>query len=301
MINSPLTLQPNISIKSEIYSNEIIERYKSQFDIETSSYFNRNEKIVLFQCPETKYMFFYPFTLSGDSHFYEQLQKFDWYYMPWKWEHQITLSLTKEGYRILEVGSGGNGFIEKLHSLGYKATGLELNESSVEKGTQRGLDVIRESVQEHSHKNEAIYDLVCSFQVLEHIAEVRSFIEAQIKCLKSGGKLIISVPNNGAFIKYTPFNILNMPPHHMGLWDKHSLTSLVKIFPIKLNKIYYEPLQSYHYSWYQSILESRFIRRFPIIRKVYVRLQFGKLLAWIIKKTSRFIKGHSILVVYTKL
>jgi 2-polyprenyl-3-methyl-5-hydroxy-6-metoxy-1,4-benzoquinol methylase len=73
-----------------------------------------------------------------------------------------------------------------------------------------------------THKNE--FDVVCFFQVLEHIKDVDSFMRSSITILKNKGKILIAVPNNDAFVmKYDYLRgVGNVPPppphhHHVGL------------------------------------------------------------------------------------
>lgn len=50
---------------------------------------------------------------------------------------------------------------------------------------------------------------------MEHISDVASFIKACILLTKPGGYIILSVPNNDAFVGAQELP-LNMPPHHVG-------------------------------------------------------------------------------------
>lgn len=298
MILSPLT-NNRTQLKSTIKSKDIIDAYQNQLGIDVSRFFMDIDQINLLECLETKYRFFHPFHLVGDGYFYEQLQKFDWYYMPWKWEHKKTLQFISANNRVLEVGSGGNGFIRAMGQKCIDATGLELNEKMVIQAQAENLKVYKQYIEEHALLNPTAYDVVCSFQVLEHISDVRSFLESQIKCLKKGGKLIICVPNNASFIRHTNIPILNMPPHHMGLWDHTSLKNLSKILPINPHKVFYEPLQPYHYDWYWQIFENRWLVN-PILKKIFYRLNLVKISKRIIKLLAPWIKGHSIMVVFEK-
>ena len=57
------------------------------------------------------FAFYTPSELAGSASLYEQLQKFDWYYMPEKWEFRQALSWIQAEHgvrRLLEVG--GRGF-----------------------------------------------------------------------------------------------------------------------------------------------------------------------------------------------
>ena len=88
-IRSPLTQGPTKHIK-DIDVSDIVENYKIQFNIDIKKYFYDIiiETIQVFECIETGYQFYTPKNISGDSEFYERLQRFEWYYMLWKWEHE---------------------------------------------------------------------------------------------------------------------------------------------------------------------------------------------------------------------
>jgi 2-polyprenyl-3-methyl-5-hydroxy-6-metoxy-1,4-benzoquinol methylase len=253
-VNSPLTGNSNTKEISQIATDKLIQEYQKDYNIDVSSYFKGISFVSVYESIDSGYRFYYPFNISGNDSFYQHFQEFDWYYMPWKWEHENALKGIQKSDKILEVGSGGNGFLEKMSNLGYNILGLELNSMSIRHGQEKGLKVLPETVQQHAENYKGTYDVVCSFQVLEHISDVHSFLEAQLTCLKPNGKLIISVPNNDSYISLF-FNALNAPPHHMGLWTRKSLESLCRIFPIKLLQVDYEPLQPYH--------------RFYALKKIY--------------------------------
>ncbi|MDI1303871.1 MAG: class I SAM-dependent methyltransferase [bacterium] len=300
-VQSTLDFEAKAFLKEIIPVNELIVGYQNQFSLSVQKYFNGITEIKIYECESTKYRFFYPYNIDGDGGFYECLQNFDWYYMPWKWEHEITKNLLSGHEKVLEVGSGGLGFVENLFKSGYNITGLELNEESIVKAKKNRLNVLNETIQRHSINNFDKYDLVCSYQVLEHISEVNSFIEAQINCLKKGGKLVISVPNNDSFIKYSKGGLLNFPPHHMGLWNKRSLTSLVNLFNLKVDKVIFEPLQEYHLDWYVTSVFQNRINKNKFVKFIFNRFSFKRIFRFLIKKTKNKIHGHTIMVIYTKI
>ena len=300
-MKSPLTLAENVILKKTILCEKIISNYYNTLNIDVSEFFQDVDSIQVYECLDTGYAFFYPFNIAGDGRFYENLQQFDWYYMPWKWEHEITKNILSGHEKILEVGSGGLGFVEKIRDSGYDVTGLELNQQSVSTAKDKGLKVLNESVEFHSVQNLNEYDIVCSFQVLEHISQVRPFLNAQVACLKTGGKLIISVPNNDSFVKFTEDGLLNIPPHHMGLWNKKSLLSLCSIFSLKVDKIYYEPLQDYHLDWYINSTIQKKIFKNKFTRVIFKKLKLRNLYSKVVRFCKTKIRGHSIVVVYTKI
>ena len=299
-INSKLDHASRATLVKKLRVTKIISEYKKQLNIDVSEYLKGIDEVGIYECVKTNYKFYYPFNVDGDSQFYEKLQDFDWYYMPWKWEHEISKRFIKSTDKILEIGSGGLGFVKKMNDDNYMITGLELNEDSILKAKEKKLNIVSNTVQYHASLNAGVYDIVCSYQVLEHISEVNSFIQAKIDCLKPGGKMIIAVPNNDSFIKYTRNFILNGPPHHMGLWSKSSLLSVAKLFDLKVQQVLYEPLQIYHAENYVNLTIERKIFKYSILRKLYRRLKLKKHFISFVTYFRNLIKGHTILVVYQK-
>lgn len=254
-LKSPLTYSNNIVFLETIDKELIIERYQIYYKIDISRFFEKVEKIALYRCLDTHFDFFYPFNLAGDAQFYDELQQNDWYNQEWKGEHQIVAHQFKEKMKVLEVGASIGNFIKPIQKNypSIEICGLEMNEKVVKKAQESQLNIIHESVEEHAKKYENYYDVACSFQVLEHITFPIPFLEANIQCLKKGGKLFCAVPNNDSAIQFTN-SILNLPPHHIGLWTKKSLKSLEKILPIKLVKFHYEPLQENYKIYYKKAI-----------------------------------------------
>jgi 2-polyprenyl-3-methyl-5-hydroxy-6-metoxy-1,4-benzoquinol methylase len=297
-MKSPLNKSSNVSLINTINKEWIITQYKKNYNIDVSNYFQTIENIEVYRCDETGYKFYFPLNLGGNSEFYIHFQKFTWYYMPWKWEHSITYDLIKQGDKILEVGCGQGAFLKKIVTQkNIECVGVEMNKSAVYDAPN--LKIINSSIEEFSSLNENIYDLVCSFQVIEHISEVNSFIYSKIKSLKPGGSLIICVPNNDSIIFKGIDHDLNMPPHHMGLWNTESLTSLERIFDIKLEKIFYEPLQDYHFNLYEQIVLGKKIKN-KILVKIILKIKKIFAINSNLNKIANEIHGNSILAHYKK-
>lgn len=302
MIKNPFIESSPVTLEREIAKDLIIKQYKEGYGIDLDEFLQPVEKIQIYKCANSGYRFYYPHSIAGDSRFYEALQKNDWYYMPWKWEHEVCRGFIKEGDNILEVGCGKGDFLKNISSnySNVQLTGLELNKTTASDNEK--YKIINSNIEEYSEYHKEEFDMVCSFQVLEHIAMVNSFLEASIACLKKGGHLLISVPNNKSFIKYDPHNVLNMPPHHMGLWDQQSLEEIGKKFNLEVEKIYFEPLQAYHFDWYINLLLMHFAgRRLSSYLKIILfKLKLRPLIMKYLEKRAHKIKGHSILIVLKK-
>ncbi|OJJ19295.1 hypothetical protein BKI52_21005 [marine bacterium AO1-C] len=300
-IISPFTSKNDVTLVREVSADYVIDAYQKAFEIDIRSYFIKPtiQTIKLYRCNDSNYYFYYPFGLTGNATLYDQLSKLDWYYLPWKWEYAEASEHIKPNTKLLEIGCGPGNFLENIELPNHLKTGLELSLSLAKATQKKHLNVLTETVQAHAQKNKHQYDLVCSFQVLEHVADVGEFLKSCISCLKKDGKLIISVPNKDAFPKYDWKNdLLNLPPHHMGLWNTQSLRSIARQFGITLVSIRKEPLQPYHFQWYQSIQEKKYLRN-KLFSLIYRKSRINKLFSYYIAKKAHKITGHTIQAIYT--
>lgn len=252
-IESPVTGRHTAELLMTLDTNTIISCYKNELGIDVASYFSNLTNIYIYECKESKYRFYYPLNILGDSAFYEELQNVQGgdYYPTSKWEYDRALEFVKSGDRLLEIGSGVGHFLEQAITKKAKVTGLELNTSAVEISKGKGLDVYNEMLNAHVSRVGMKYDVVCSFQVLEHIPDVRNYINDCLSALKMNGYLIFAVPNNNPYLfGHDVYHTLNLPPHHAGLWNGESMKQLEKEFPVTLEMLGFEPLKEYK-KWYQ--------------------------------------------------
>lgn len=254
---SPITGSDRVNLVRSVKTSYLIQEYWNQYKIDVGRFFKNLDKVDIYKCIDTGFRFYYPFDLAGDGKFYEDLQHIPWYYMDWKWEHEAARKIIEKGQKVLEVGCGNGGFLKQLGEEGIEAVGLELNEDAVEKGKKKGLSILPDDIESYALAHEKFYDVVCSFQVVEHIPLIRGFLNASIKALKPGGTLLVSVPNHDSVFGLGDFNLMDVPPHHMGLWDEHSLIQLGSVLGLKLNALHIEPLQEYHIDFTIQIMKKR--------------------------------------------
>lgn len=252
---SPITKNNNVKFIQSIEKERIIKLYSSiGYDVER--FFKDIKTIDIYECNETKLRYFHPSNIAGDAKFYEDLDKNTTnYYSNWKWEHDMAIKHVNAGDAILEIGCAYGNFLKKTISKGAtKTVGLELNKNAVADAVKNGLDVRVEFIEDHAQNNSEMYDMVCSFQVVEHISDLDSFMKASIACLKKGGTLVISVPNNDCYLfKNDLDHTLNLPPHHMGLWTEESLTNIAKIYNLEVTKVYKQPAIKENYGIYYEV------------------------------------------------
>jgi 2-polyprenyl-3-methyl-5-hydroxy-6-metoxy-1,4-benzoquinol methylase len=248
---SPLTGKPGVSKIDSISREDIITLYRNQLGIDVSRFFTDTFFADVYECKETGYRFYYPQEIMSDAKFYEELQKkgesdSTGYYRTNQFDHTYAASLIISDEKVLDIGSGNGSFLKSILPVTKNITGIELNEYTANLCRKQGLEIFDELIESHAKKRTGYYDTVCSFQVLEHVFNVKDFIEYALLALKPKGKLIISVPNNEPwFLRFSKYETLNLPPHHMGLWNKNSFRKIELLFPVQLKNIIY----SGSYSW----------------------------------------------------
>ncbi|MGX3011278.1 class I SAM-dependent methyltransferase [Helicobacter sp. 23-1044] len=128
---------------------------------------------------------------TGDDDFYTELIKNSWYYLAEKNEYDFARKFIKNGARVLEVGCGAGVFGKSLQGVA-DYVGLEFSTKAKELASQNGVNIQNILVQDFAKQNDSEFSVACSFQVLEHTANPREFLEAQISCLmpnRGGGRI----------------------------------------------------------------------------------------------------------------
>ena len=106
-----------------------------------------------------------------------------------------------KGLRVLDIGCGGGLLSEPLSRLGASVTGVDASAANVKTALvhagQQGLDIdYRHGAAEQLlESGEAPFDLVLAMEIVEHVADVDSFLSACAGLTRSGGMVIAATLN----------------------------------------------------------------------------------------------------------
>lgn len=243
----PLCHGSHGTLREMIPCEHLAHIYRKQLGIEVAALFNDLSVLRFMQCASCGLGYFHP-AVPGDDAFYEALQHLDWYYMPDKWEFRMAAGRVGATDSVLEVGCGRGHFSGMLHCGSY--VGLETSASAIALAGEAAGLLRHETVETHAEAHPQAYDVVCSFQVLEHVPAPAEFLAACVRCLRPGGLLLLSTPAVECFGSMVVNHELNMPPHHVTHWPERTWRSLPGILPLRLEALEYEPLQPYHHRHY---------------------------------------------------
>ena len=96
---------------------------------------------------------------------------------------------------LLEVGCSSGFMLLPFAKAGHDCVGIEPSGVFGEFVKDRGLPVYESLDQLLRLDPSRKFDVVLHFFVMEHIAQPRAFLEAQLALLKPGGKIVFEIPN----------------------------------------------------------------------------------------------------------
>lgn len=329
--------------KAGIDPGALSRAYKRIYGIDVADLMHDVKEIEFRECPNCGLLSFFP-PIAGDSKFYAALSawfdsrfhsdgKLDEAIPPRsrraglpqippallqepdprsRQEFELASAYVESGMSVLEVGCGKCFFWNSLPAnirADSRYVGLELDLSAVAAGKARQIDVRAELIEQHASTAMSQYDVVCFFQVLEHIGDIRGFLDACVRCLKPGGRLIFSVPNARSFLGHQPDNILNMPPHHVTWWTETPIRNLASELQLQVETIVEDDLTPFYDRDFMKVLAMNYLRRlFKVEQKFelegysysvrrYISALAARLLAPCVTGIGSTARGHSITAV----
>jgi len=171
---------------------------------------------------------------------YEQMAELDQRHWWYRARREVIAALIRRvappppGARILEVGCGTGHNLAMLGEFG-KVDALELDEEARTLAEQRlGRAVHNAPLPELSGIDDAAYDLIGAFDVIEHIDDDSAALRSIAGKLKPGGKLVMTVPAHQWM--WSAHDVVN---HHKRRYSKRALRRLIGGSPLKLDAIGY--------------------------------------------------------------
>lgn len=258
----PLSHSADVEKVFETPVSDLDKLYIKLYNISIKSHFPNEECITLYRCNSSGFLFYWP-QIPGSEQFYNALQHKPWYYMDDKPEFNYALSHIKSNDKVLEVGSGKGAFGKRIASNNY--TGLDFSPTAKAMAAKEGIHIENTSIQEFAALHPNSYDVVCSFQVCEHVPDLHGFIGAQLQALKPGGKLIVAVPSEESYISRSVNLALNMPPHHLNRFTDKAMQAIASVFNLKIDAIFHDELNPmHHFDYAYQLFQHRFLKLFGI-------------------------------------
>jgi SAM-dependent methyltransferase len=125
---------------------------------------------------------------------------------------------------LLDVGCGTGNFLAAARAAGYAVMGTELDGKAATFAREKlGIErILPLSIEQFHAENPAQrHDVITFFEVLEHQADPRSFLQSVKASLRDRGTIALSVPNRDRW--QTGPDVLDYPPNHFLRWNAGAL------------------------------------------------------------------------------
>jgi SAM-dependent methyltransferase len=156
-----------------------------------------------------------------------------------------------EGGRALDVGCGVGMYMRAFGVFTPQVFGVEIESARARQALAHGG--VAQSSAEGLPFADAVFDVVLSHEVIEHVADDRASLAEMVRLLKVGGRLILFCPNrlypfethghywrgkyhfgNTPLINYLPDRLRNRLAPHVRAYTASNLCALIEGLPLRV-------------------------------------------------------------------
>lgn len=126
---------------------------------------------------------------------------------------------------LLDVGCNLGGFLQAAKAWNFCCTGIDLSQKAVDYVNSQLIAVsYKLTVEEFcQHKGNGRFDVVTSFDVIEHVQNPRTFLDACCGLVRKGGFLVLGTPNVDSVFARLSFGTWYYadPPFHLNYFGRN--------------------------------------------------------------------------------
>lgn len=131
--------------------------------------------------------------------------------------------------RLLDVGCGIGYFLEVAKTRGWEVHGTEYTDKAIEICQAKGITMHKGPLDPANYDAES-FDVITSFEVIEHINAPNPEIEHIAKLLRKDGLFYITTPNFNSTLRYylgPKYNVIGWP-EHLSYYTPSTLSKLLQ-------------------------------------------------------------------------
>lgn len=160
-----------------------------------------------------------------------------------------------KGGSLLDIGAGAGAFAHFMQEHGWKTQGVEPDENAIKRAKEQ-YGLILKPASHLFQLNEATFDAITMWHVLEHVHDLHAYIAQLKKICKPGGKIFIAVPNYTSYdaVHYDAAWAAYDVPRHLYHFSPAAMHELMRIHGCVIEKI--QPM--WFDSFYVSLLSEKY-------------------------------------------
>ena len=241
------------------------------------------------RCRDCQFVSVDPF-IPGDQPFYSLF--YDNPKFPkWKWEYEHVYQHLKEAVekgqlvkpRILEIGAGTGMFVKRVSediTSPDNIVTLEYSDAGKQAIEAMGIKCIQQDVLQLGDEYNASFDVICMYQVLEHINNLDQIFAKLNQLSTPMGLLFIAVPGNNMMTYYEEHDAwIDNAPVHLSRWNRGCFEMIGSRHGWRLDSHEYEPT---------SLLWK--LLQFSLYKYVYNTKNSGTIYNWAESRRNRLVR-----------
>lgn len=121
----------------------------------------------------------------------------------------------KKTKKLLDVGCGIGYFLEIAIKRGWEVYGTEYTDEAIEICRKKGISMHKGVLNPKNYEEES-FDIITSFEVIEHINNPIDELRNFHKLLRKGGLVYLTTPNFNSLLRYrlkSEYNVICYPEH----------------------------------------------------------------------------------------
>ena len=177
--------------------------------------------------------------IAGDTRFYDELMRCTPYVTD-RWEFGIVAGRVRTTDHVVDLGCGDGALIRRVARHVARAIGVDTNERAVQRLRSDGYEASSEALASFAARESQRFDVVCAFQIAEHLEDLELLVAPARALLRPNGRLFLSVPNRHRLAR-APFEPLDLPPHHLSRWARPQLEALGRHGGLTLVRVLHSP------------------------------------------------------------
>jgi SAM-dependent methyltransferase len=222
------------------------EAHGVEISQDTWSDYPEDLELTLYHCKNCGFGVFLPMTV-GSGAFYTDISRNE-YYLSDRWDFHVAIKAMRSQklHSVLDVGCGRGAF---LNLVTKKLPNVECHGNDANPAVRNSLP---HGVKLYENLSDAPsgLDAVTLFQVIEHVADPVELLRESIAKVRSGGLVIVSVPDHSGPIRFFADSHTAIPPHHVSIWTPQSLELLLSKLGLSIVGRKTEPLPDYLMPFY---------------------------------------------------
>ncbi len=119
---------------------------------------------------------------------------------------------------VLDIGCGIGNFLSYATDRGMRAVGADVEEKAVDAARSRGLEAYVPGVID-CHVADGSLDAATMWDVIEHLLDPQSGLEAMVRKVRPGGALIFETPNAGFPARRAVLSLYGLTGRRVNLTD----------------------------------------------------------------------------------